>query len=602
MLKRRQSAARQWSLALLLGLGIGFILPSPLLAAPTSRPAKKTKHAKKAKRKKSNLYKNIAKRSARYDKILDLMQQEMQRYMGYFAKQPLPKVYSLRYRMLLRYGVLLRATDGVISATVDNRKSPACNTHVSIRVGDNKFDQTGQDGRDWSIYRTLLPANSTCTSKLHPEILKKQLWIQTDREYRVATASYWRKRYIRSIKPKLLDKAGDFTKEAPTLYQAPLAPRLQLDKKKWKAIIRKITGQTRKDPRVLESQISIDGDDHILLGVGNDGSRVRTRQHGYTWTVTIKYIGKNKEYVTSSRNGYARTEAELPTEAQLQATHDDLLTNLKRITQSEEGEPDEGPAIVDPMLAGAMFFDILMSRFGTGRFLLPSDQRFFEKKLGHPIIPAFLSVYDDPTLTHWGKTPLNSHYLYDDEWVRARRLTMIKDGVLKQFYMSRKPYKKMQKSNGHGRSAFGRQAFSRPGTTIVESKRAVHLKKLRAMLIQEAKKQGQRYAYILRRFSGYSQVSGAIYSATPDEVIQIDVKTGKEKHLKGLRIRTGAMQLMKGILATGQDAQVFNGADGEFSGNINIAVVSPSLLIQRVSLNRYKLDEKKDFELPPPQK
>lgn len=609
MLKRRKSAAHKGSFFLLLALAC-VLISQHTQATPTPRPANrdtpktvppKTIPSKAtAKPKKPNPYLDLVKRKAQNKQLLDLMESEQKRYMGFFAKRAIPKVYSLRYEMFQRRGLVLHAADGVLTNAADNRSKPSHQVRVDMRVGDHAFDQTGSDGHDWSITRTLLPtADAIFTDTAVPN-LKKQLWQQTDHAYRVSTARYWRKRYVRSIKPKQLDKAGDFTKEKPTRYEAPIEPMLRLDKKKWKGILRRVSGSQRENPRVIESKVHIDGEDNFLLGVGNDGSRVSLRHYGLLWSISIAYLGKNNEYVTGSRNGFVRTEAELPTELQLLATYNEILDGLKRLVASEEGDPDEGPAIVDPMLSGAMFFDILVARLSTGRFLRTNDQRFFEKKLGKPIIPAFLSIIDDPTQSYWGKTPLNSHYLYDDEWVPARPLTMIQDGVLKDFYMSRKPYKNRKASNGHGRAAFGQQPISRPGTTFVKSKRVFPLPALRKMLIEQAKQQGQRYAYILKRFSGYSQVSGTLYSANPDEVLQIDAQTGQEKLLKGLTLRMDAMQLMRGIIATGNDDSVFNGADGEDSGNINIAVVSPSLLLQRISLHRKKIPEKKAFELPFP--
>jgi len=602
MLKRRKSAAR--SVFLLLALA-GVLISQHTQATPTSRPthraAPKAAAPKvAAKAKKPNPYLDLAKRKAQTKQLLDLMESEQKRYMGFFAKQAIPKVYSLRYQMIQRRGLVLHAAEGVLTNAADNRSKPSHQVRLEMRVGDHAFDQTGSDGYDWSINRTLLPSGDMIFTDTSAPNLKKLLWQQTDHAYRVSTARYWRKRYVRSIKPKQLDKAGDLTKEPPTRYEAPLDPLLQLDKKKWKGILRRVSGSQRQNPRVIESKVHLDGEDNFVLGVGNDGSRVLLRHYGFLWSISLAYLGKNNEYFSASRNGFVRTEAELPTEQQLQATYDAILAELKRRVQSDEGDPDEGPAIVDPMLSGAMFFDILVARLSTGRFLRPNDARFFEKKLGKPIIPSFLSVIDDPTQTYWGKTPLNSHYLYDDEWVKARPLTMVQDGVLKELYMSRKPYKDRKRSNGHGRAAFGQQPISRPGTTFVKSKRAFPLSVLRKQLIEQAKQQGQRYAYILKRFSGYSQVSGTLYSANPDEVIQIDVQTGKEKPLKGLTLRIDAMQLMRGIVATGNDDDVFNGADGEDSGNINIAVVSPSLLLQRISLHRKKVTEKKAFELPFP--
>ena len=569
----------------------------PVLAekTPSVVPPKKAKKTKKP-----EPYKDIAMREALHARYLGLMEQESKRYAAFFAKRPLPKVFDMRYLLQIKHHVLLEAIDGVIHKTTDTRNKPNHALKVFLRVGDHQFDQTGSDGADWSVFRTLLPIKTETPSDLSDEKLKKLLWQITDREYRVAFARYWRKRYVRSIKPKQLDKAGDFSKEPPTQTSASLAPLLTLDKKKWKGILRRVTKTAHTDHRILMSRFVLSAEDEMTLGIALDGSRVRLRQRGYTWTLAIQYLGKNKEFVSASRNGFVLNEQELPNEEALHKLHAELLAEIKARLQSEEGDPDEGPAIVDPMLAGAMFYDILMVRLSTGRFLRPNDERTFAKKLNQPILPRFLTVIDDPTQTHWGKTPLNSHYLFDDEWVPAQRLVMVEKGVLKNFYLSRKPYKDLKRSNGHGRAAFGQAAFARPGTTFVQSQQAFALNLLRKKLIEEAKRQGKPHAYILRRFSGTSQVSSSLYSATPDVVTRIHVESGKETQLKGLRIRSNAFQLLKSILATGDDYAVFNGADNEDSGNINIATVAPSLLLQSLTLTRYTIPEKKDFDIPPP--
>jgi len=252
------------------------------------------------------------------------------------------------------------------------------------------------------------------------------------------------------------------------------------------------------------------------------------------------------------------------------------------------------------MISGAIFYDILMVRLSSQRFLRKYDSRTFANQIGKQVLPTFLSIIDNPLRSFWGKTPLSSHYLFDDEWVPARRLVMVKDGILKNFYLSRKPYKQYKHSNGHGRFAFYRNPFSRPGITIVKSKRSYSLKELRKQLIKEIKRQGKRYGYILKRFQGYSKVRRSVYSLTPTEIYRLDIKTNKLTQLKGLQVRTAALQVIRGILATGNDYRVFNGGDNEDSGSIQISTIAPSLLIRRISFQRKTLAEKKTFTLTPP--
>src|SRR5439155_9138409 len=76
----------------------------------------------------------------------------------------------------------------------------------------------------------------------------------------------------------------------------------------------------------------------------------------------------------------------------------------------------------------------------------------FTKKIGQEVLPKFLSVVDDPTIHEMGGVKLAGTYDYDNEGSPAQRVEVIKDGVLKNFLMSRMPIKNFSISNGHGRN------------------------------------------------------------------------------------------------------------------------------------------------------
>lgn len=567
---------------------------------PKASAAKETKKPTSKIKKKLTPEQKMAKRHKKHLHLLSQMEKEMERYLAIFKKFSLPKVYYLRYRLRFRKNHSVGATDGVIVSQSKRKQPPSCSLKMDMRLGNHKFDQTGADGYDWKIYKSLLGVGSTCPAKMTDDLLKKMLWRKTDYAYRVGVGRYWRKRYVRSIKPKLFDKAGDFTREPATVYMAPLAPRSSFDRKRWASIVKRVSSITKKVPRVIHSKITVSQWEEVVLGVSNDGSKVRLRRFGYSWGMAMSVLAKNKSFLSTSRSGTTHLESELPTEAVLLKKMQEMWTALQAKAKAPEGDPGAGPAIVDPYLAGAIFYDILMVRLEAGRFLKKRNNRIYAKKKGKRILPSFLSIIDDPTQTHWKKTYLESHYLYDDEWVRARRMTMVQNGILKNFYMSRKPYKKYQRSNGHGRAAFGVGGFSRPGTTFVKSTREYSTDDLKKMLLKEMKRQGRRYGYILKRFEGYSNVRNMIYTVKPAFLHQLDAKTGKLTLLKGLRVRTSALQILSGILATGKDYVVFNGSDSEDSGTIKISTVAPSLLIQRLDFTRVQGQEKKNYELPPP--
>src|SRR5205823_7622667 len=70
---------------------------------------------------------------------------------------------------------------------------------------------------------------------------------------------------------------------------------------------------------------------------------------------------------------------------------------------------------------------------------------------------------------------------------------VIKDGVLKNFLMSRMPIKNFSESNGHGRNQPGLMPTGRQGNLIVTSTQTVPETQMRQKLVDEVKKQGKPY-------------------------------------------------------------------------------------------------------------
>jgi predicted Zn-dependent protease len=56
---------------------------------------------------------------------------------------------------------------------------------------------------------------------------------------------------------------------------------------------------------------------------------------------------------------------------------------------------------------------------------------------------------------------LSGAYAYDNEGVKARRLAVVENGILKTFLMSRAPISGVPQSNGHGRRSPGLEVVAR---------------------------------------------------------------------------------------------------------------------------------------------
>ena len=206
------------------------------------------------------------------------------------------------------------------------------------------------------------------------------------------------------------------------------------------------------------------------------------------------------------------------------------------------------------------------------------------------MLPAFLSVADDPTLTTFGKTWLSGNYQYDDEGQKAQRVSLIEDGVLKTFLMSRLPIASFANSNGHGRAQAGKVPTGRQGNLIVTSTRSVPEAKLRKQLIEEAKKQGKPYGlYFEDISSGFAVTqrrSPQAFEVIPLMVWRVYVDGRPDELVRGVNIVGTPLAAMKRILVTGDKSEVFNGECGAESGTIPVSAVAPAMLFSEMETQK----------------
>jgi len=225
--------------------------------------------------------------------------------------------------------------------------------------------------------------------------------------------------------------------------------------------------------------------------------------------------------------------------------------------------------------------------------------------VGKPILPFFLSIIDDPTLRAAGPVSLNGYYRFDDQGVPGQRATLVDKGVLKSFLMSRAPVQGVPpQSNGHGRSAPGRDPVARMSNLIVESSKTLPWPKLKEALIAEARRQEKPFGLIIRDVTGgNTDTSGYAYQAfkgQPRLVYKVDAKTGAETLVRGVEIVGTPLLSINKIIATGEDPRVFNGYCGAESGYVPVSTFAPTVLVGEIELQRTRKDTGRPPVLPSP--
>jgi predicted Zn-dependent protease len=278
--------------------------------------------------------------------------------------------------------------------------------------------------------------------------------------------------------------------------------------------------------------------------------------------------------------------------------------NLEALRVAPVTEPFDGPAILSGRATAVFFHEVLGHRLEGQRQRGDEEGQTFTKMLNKPIMPTFMSVYDDPTLKEFDGEALSGHYVYDDEGQAARRVDLVKDGVLETFLMSRLPIASFSNSNGHGRAESGHMPTGRQGNLIVSSSKSVSDAELREMLKAEAKKQGKAYGLyfedISSGFAVTTRRSPQAFSVVPLVVYRVYVDGRPDELVRGVSIVGTPQTALKDIVATGDKPDVFNGICGAESGSIPVSAVAPAMLLSKIETQRQAQGTARPPIVPPP--
>ena len=465
---------------------------------------------------------------------------------------------------------------------------------VDVRVGSYAFDNTGQqEVFDFDGENSGYSAGREAPLDDDPTALRNALWLLTDENYKKSLSAYLKKKGKEVYRPDDPDAPASFSREDPRVSIDPPADH-PLDKDFWKRETRSQTEKFRGHPEVFDSQMRVSMDHETREFASTEGTRLVTEQVLYALHVQAWARAPDGMLLEDSRDYYGARESELPRGEVLAAHVEELVNELRALRDAPVLDPYEGPALLAPEAAGVLFHEAVGHRLEGERQNDDKDGHTFKNQIGKPILPFFLTIADDPTARALNGVSLNGYYQFDDQGVPGQRATLVDKGVLKTFLLSRAPVNGFTHSNGHGRSAPGRDPVARMSNLIVESSKTVSGAKLKEALIAEAKRQEKPFGLLIRDVTGgNTDTSGYAYQAfkgQPRLVYKVDAKTGAETLVRGVEIVGTPLLSINKIIATGDDPRVFNGYCGAESGFVPVSTVAPTILVSEIELQRTRKD------------
>lgn len=426
--------------------------------------------------------------------------------------------------------------------------------------------------------------------------IKVELWNLTQETYKEAVNRYIKVITNKDVTAKQSIKGTDFTNEKTSYTYINYLSKEELDKKKIKDMVKRLSLIFKKYDFIIESNVVFSKDYTHRYIVNSDGARIVEGARRYSISYYASARTSDGMDLTRYKNYHFSKISDLPDENKIARDIENSIDELKKLLVSNEFDPQAVPAILENKAAAVFWHEIFGHRIEGHRQKSEREGQTFVKKLGQKIMPEFITIYDDPDIEYYNGKFLNGNYKYDDEGVKSQKVVLVEKGILKGFLMQRIGVLDFNKSNGHGRRSYGNMVVSRQGNLIIESSKKISYNELKKMLINEIKRQNKPFGLIIKDIEGGFTITKRNMPQSYTILVKYAVKVypdGKEEPVRGFNMIGTPLQTFSKILATADDYDVFNGVCGAESGWINISAVSPSILFSEIETEKIKKSNQK---------
>jgi predicted Zn-dependent protease len=521
--------------------------------------------------------------------------------------------YYLEYRLL---DLDVREVVAEFGALLSSTHSRNRFMDVEARVGDYKLDSSNFVSDD--AFRGFIGPTGSVGIDRDYNSLRQDLWIATDQAFKEAVETYSRKQAYLSSLARQSD-IDDFAKAAPLQLVEPLAAP-DWSNRNWEQEARETSGALRAFPQIYESRVTyylVYATEYLLT---SEGTEIRTNRSYAAIESGMNTLADDGMQVNHMYATYASTPAGLPSVDAVRKALNLTGTELMAMRTASPAQDYTGPVLFEARAAASLLAQVLTPAINGARppvsFTPVMEQLLtglggksdWVGRIGARVLPASVSVIDDPTAKESHGTPLLGGYAVDDEGVRAEKVTIVDKGNLKELLMSRRPGPDSVQSNGHGRSAFlndAKPTMSNLFFTSTETQSPADLKK---KFLDDCRSEKLPYCLVVREMDNptisllhrddFSELLASFGGGAgtgdrlPLIVYKIYPEDGRLEMVRGARIIGLNTRMLRNLGGIGNDDFVYNymqsqdsgfagtalGAFGSAQNGLPASLVAPSLL------------------------
>lgn len=549
------------------------------------------------------------------------------------SNQPV-RPYYVEYRLL---DMDIREISGEFGALVSTGHSRTRLMNVGARVGDYKLDSSNFIG-DESFRGFIGPSGSVGIDRDY-DSLRQDLWIATDQAFKEAVESYSRKQaYLSTLaRPSDID---DFSRVQVIQHLDPL-PTSDWSNRNWEQEVRDTSAALRVFPQIYESRVTyylVYLTEYLLT---SEGTEIRTNHSYAAVEAPMSTLAPDGMEINHFYAAYATIPSQLPSVDTVRKNLNVTATELMAMRSAPPASDYTGPVLFESRAAAALIAQVLGPSLNGARppvaFQPVVDQLMsslggrsdWTGKVDSRVLPATVTLIDDPSAQDYKGTPLIGGYSIDEEGVPAEKVIIVDNGKLKELLMSRRPGPDSDKSNGHGRSAFLAEPKPTQSNLLFTSSETVSPDDMKKKFVDACKEEKLDYCLIVRQMDNptisimhqedfndllASFGGNAATDRLPLVVYRYYPADGREELVRGARITGFSPRSLRNIAAIGNDDYVYNffenqtqgvagtalGAFGSAQNGLPASVVAPSLLLEEVEFRGARGEPKRLPILPEP--
>ena len=526
-------------------------------------------------------------------KVLNTMEEELERSMSALAEQPDPPFY-ISYEITDNLRASVSTSFGKVT---HSSESGGTFYDIDLRVGERQMDNTHLANRR--------PFPRVAYGSLATEDgIRNNLWLLTDQSFKQASEQLVNVRTRSEIQINTDGPAFDLAPSVKVSHSEPIRS-IEFGHTEWEKRLQRISNVFNGHPKLLSGSAQASVVKNARFFVNSEGSQIQSDELMYTVFVSASTKADDGSNLSLSKIFHSRKPSGLPSNRELTRAADEIVTTLINLRNAPNIEPYTGPAILSGRAAGVLFHEILGHRLEGHRLKQTNDAQTFKDKVNQRVLPESMSVVFDPSLEKFGDTDLLGMYAFDNEGVKGQKVRVIEDGILKRFLFGRSTLADdgFRESNGHGRKAVGLSSVARQSNLLVEVENPYSPAELEEQMIAILKERDLEYGlYFDDIVGGFTITQRSLpnsFTVRPVIVYKI-YQDGSRELVRGVDLIGTPLAVFDSVIAAADDMAVFNGQCGAESGNVPVSAIAPSILVGQIEVQRASQSRAILPILPPP--